>query len=186
MRKSIVCVAAIAALATTAVAAPPEGVPFEPIDVNVLNTPLSVDVPERVIDWAVFSTGGLQTIACDVPAGVADTTCEGPVPVVQQAGLTIRGVMFMPKSLDTALSEQAKAGSCEATYWLSTDGVRYVRFVAFAWSPTTIASQFIALPVAVRFPEGAMVHQRLVVNKRGGAVPPIACALNVKSWAIQQ
>lgn len=186
MRSSLLCTAAMAGLATAAVAAPPKGLPFEPIDVNVVNTPVSVEVPERVIDWATFSAGGPQTIAYDVPAGVPDTTCEGPMPVVQEAGLTIRGVMFMPKSLNTTLSEEAKAGSCKATYWLSTDGVRYVRFVAFAWSPTTISSQFIALPVAVRFPEGAMVHQRLVVNKRGGAVPPIACALNVKSWATRQ
>ena len=33
--------------------------------------------------------------------------------------LTIRGVMFLPRSLDTALSDAAKAGSCDATYWLS-------------------------------------------------------------------
>jgi hypothetical protein len=101
-------------------------------------------------------------------------------------GLMIRGVMFLPKSLDTVLSEASRAGSCDATYFLSADGVQYARFLAFSWTPATISSQFVSLPVPVQFPPGANVHQRLVIQKRGGADPSIACGLFVKSWAIRQ
>jgi hypothetical protein len=176
-----------ALLVVAANAGPPAVSPKPTQNVNVVNAPLAVEVPERVIPWDVFANGGMQTMGCNADFGSPDTvTCDSPVVVTVNEALTIRGVMFLPRSLDTALSDAAKAGSCDATYWLSADGERYVRFLAFSWTPATISSQFVSLPMPVQFLAGANVHQRLVIQKRGGADPSIACGLFVKGWAIRQ
>jgi hypothetical protein len=176
---------ALASLA--AVASPPPVSPKPTQNVNIVNTPLNVATREQVVPWEVFALGGLQTIACIAPAGspsefVCDATHTQPV----TAGLTIHGAMFLPRSVGTVLSEADKAGSCDATYWLSADGVTYVRFLAYSWTPATILSEFVNLPVPVRFAPGAVVHQRVVIQKRGGADPSIACGIMIKSWAIHE